>query len=358
MRLEGLAMAVLVTGGAGYIGSHMVWELLDAGEEVVVLDRLSTGFGWAVPQEAKLVVGDIGDVRLVGSIIRRHAVDAIVHFAGSIVVPESIADPLGYYDNNTCKTRALLEAAVAGKVPHIIFSSTAAVYGHSSMEAVREDHPLDPQSPYGLSKLMSEWMLRDAAAAHGFRYTALRYFNVSGADPRGRTGQSTPGATHLLKVTCETALGKRPFMEVFGTDYPTPDGSCIRDFIHVSDLAAAHRLALARLRAGGGSLVANCGYGHGYSVLELIDSVRRVNGRDFEVRVTGRRPGDLAAVIANPELVRRELGWSPNYDDLDTIVTHALAWECMLSHKNTINGTETPEPEHWPALEPKTVARS
>ena len=213
-------MAVLVTGGAGYIGSHMVWELLDAGEEVVVLDRLSTGFAWAVAPEARLVVGDVGDVALVGSLIADHSVDAIIHFAGSIVVPESVADPLGYYANNTCKTRALLEAAVQGNVANFIFSSTAAVYGPSG-EAVREDHSLEPASPYGASKLMSEWMLRDAAAAHGLRYTALRYFNVAGADPRGRTGQSTPGATHLLKVACETALGKRPFMQVYGTDYPT-----------------------------------------------------------------------------------------------------------------------------------------
>jgi UDP-glucose 4-epimerase len=350
-------MAVLVTGGAGYIGSHMVWELLDANEEVVVLDRLSTGFDWAVPQEAKLVVGDIGDDALVRSIIRRHKVDAIIHFAGSIVVPESVADPLGYYQNNTCKTRTLLEAAVAGKVKHIIFSSTAAVYGQASMEAVSENHPLDPESPYGRSKLMTEWMLRDASAAHGFTYSALRYFNVSGADPRGRTGQSTPGATHLIKVTCETALGKRPSMQVFGTDYPTPDGSCMRDFIHVSDLVAAHRLALARLRQGGANLVANCGYGHGYSVLEVIDSVRRLHGKDFEVKMAGRRPGDVAVVIANSALARRELGWSPKYDDLDQIVSDALSWERALSKKNTVYGIETPDPEHWPALEEKTQVR-
>jgi UDP-glucose 4-epimerase len=331
-------MAVLVTGGAGYIGSHMVWELLDANEEVVVLDRLSTGFDWAVPQEARLVVGDIGDGALVGSIIRDHKIDAIIHFAGSIVVPESVADPLGYYQNNTCKTRSLLEAAVAGRVAHIIFSSTAAVYGQAGAEAVSEDHSLDPESPYGRSKLMTEWMLADASAAHGFRYTALRYFNVSGADPRGRTGQSTPGATHLIKVASETALGKRASMQVFGTDYPTPDGSCVRDYIHVSDLAAAHRLALARLRAGGGNLVANCGYGHGYSVLEVIDSVRRVHGADFDVRIGGRRPGDVASVIANSALARGELGWAPRYDDLDRIVGDALAWERKLSTKNTARG--------------------
>jgi UDP-glucose 4-epimerase len=346
-------MAVLVTGGAGYIGSHMVWELLDAGEDVVVLDRLSTGFDWAVPPEAKLVVGDIAESALVRSIVRRHNIDAIIHFAGSIVVPESIADPLGYYENNTSKTRTLLEAAVAAKVPHIIFSSTAAVYGSGGMAAVREDHPLEPQSPYGVSKLMSEWMLRDASAAHGFHYTALRYFNVAGADPRGRTGQSTPGATHLLKVACETALGKRPFMQVYGTDYPTPDGTGIRDYIHVSDLVAAHRLALARLRAGGGNLVANCGYGHGASVLELIDSVRRVHGTDFDVRMAERRPGDPAAVIADSALARRELGWQPRYDDLDQIVTDALSWERILAAKNSIYGIETPEPDHRTVLEPK-----
>ncbi|TIW65354.1 MAG: UDP-glucose 4-epimerase GalE, partial [Mesorhizobium sp.] len=261
-------MTVLVTGGAGYIGSHMVWELLDAGESVVVLDRLSTGFEWAVAPEARLVVGDVADRELVGQIIRDNKVDAIIHFAGSIVVPESVADPLGYYENNTSKTRTLIETAVREGVPHFIFSSTAAVYGGAGLEPVREDAGLSPVSPYGLSKLMSEWMLRDAAKAHDIRYTALRYFNVAGADPKGRTGQSTPGATHLIKVACETALGKRPFMQVFGTDYPTPDGTCIRDYIHVSDLAAAHRLALQRLREGGTSLVANCGYSHGYSVLQ------------------------------------------------------------------------------------------
>jgi UDP-glucose 4-epimerase len=260
-----------VTGGAGYIGSHMVWELLDAGEDVVMLDRPSTGFEWAVAPEARLVVGDVGDTGLVASIMRAHQVDAVIHFAGSIVVPESVADSLACYENNTSKTRALLEAVVRENAPHFIFSSTAAVYGAAGLEPVREDAPLAPASPFSTSKLMSEWMLRDAAAAHGFRYTALRYFKVSGADPRGRTGQSTPGATHLIKVACETATGKRPWMQIFGSDYPTPDGTCIPDDIHVSDLVAAHRLALQRLRAGGGSLVANCGYSHGYSVLEVID---------------------------------------------------------------------------------------
>ncbi|WP_378944478.1 UDP-glucose 4-epimerase GalE [Mesorhizobium sp. ANAO-SY3R2] len=328
-------MAVLVTGGAGYIGSHMVWELIDAGEHVVVLDRLSTGFHWAVAPEATLIKGDIADKELVGQIIRDHGIDAIIHFAGSIIVPESVADPLGYYENNTCRTRSLIESAVRGGVAHFIFSSTAAVYGAAGIEPVREDARLAPESPYGLSKLMSEWMLRDAAAAHPLRYTALRYFNVAGADPRGRTGQSTKGATHLIKVASETALGKRASMQVFGDDYATPDGTCVRDYIHVSDLAAAHRLALARLRAGGGNLVANCGYSHGYSVLEVIESVRRVHGADFKVEMGGRRPGDAASVVANSDLARGELGWTPAHDDLDGIVRDALNWEKLLTRKNS-----------------------
>jgi UDP-glucose 4-epimerase len=328
-------MAVLVTGGAGYIGSHMVWELLDAGEEVVVLDRLSTGFDWAVAPEAKLYRGDVGDAELVSGILRDHAVDAIIHFAGSVVVPDSVADPLGYYENNTGRTRTLLETAVRAGVPHFIFSSTAAVYGSVGMEPVREDARLAPESPYGRSKLMSEWMLADAARAHPLRYTALRYFNVAGADPRGRTGQSTAGATHLIKVACETATGKRASMEVFGTDYPTPDGTCVRDYIHVSDLVAAHRLALARLRAGGNSLVANCGYSHGYSVLEVIDAVRRVSGCDLTVNTGPRRIGDAASVIADSALARRELAWVPRHDDLERIVSDALSWEAMLTRKNS-----------------------
>ncbi len=329
-------MAVLVTGGAGYIGSHMVWELLDAGEEVVVIDRLSTGFDWAVAPEAKLVVGDIADRDLVSTVMRENNVDAVIHFAGSIIVPESMADPLAYYENNTCKTRTLIETAVRQGVKNFIFSSTAAVYGGAGMEPVREDARPAPESPYGASKLMSEWMLRDAAAAHDLRYTVLRYFNVAGADPKGRTGQSTPGATHLIKVASETALGKRPFMQVFGTDYATPDGTCIRDYIHVSDLAAAHRLALQRLRAGGRSMIANCGYSHGYSVLEVIEAVRRVFGRDFDVRMGERRPGDATAVVANSDLARHELGWKPQRDDLDLIVKDALNWERALTTKNSV----------------------
>ena len=329
-------MAVLVTGGAGYIGSHMVWELLDAGEDVVVIDRLSTGFEWAVAPEAKLVVGDIGDTELTDRVIAGHGVDAIIHFAGSIVVPESVADPLGYYANNTTKTRNLLESAVRNGVGHFIFSSTAAVYGGQGSEPVREDAILSPESPYGRSKLMTEWMLADTSAAHPLTYTVLRYFNVAGADPRGRTGQSTPGATHLIKVACETALGKRGHMQVFGSDYATRDGTCVRDYIHVSDLVAAHRLALQRLRAGGGNLTANCGYGHGYSVLEVIDSVRRVHGGDFDVRKADRRLGDPAAIVANADLARSALGWKPQRDDLDSIVGDALAWEASLSRRNAV----------------------
>jgi UDP-glucose 4-epimerase len=329
-----MSMAVLVTGGAGYIGSHLVWELLDSGEEVVVLDRLSTGFEWAVAPEAELVVGDIGDSSLVKSLLREYPIDSVIHFAGSVVVPESVSAPLAYYDNNTCKTRALLEVLVEANIRHVIFSSTAAVYGGAGQVPIVEDAPTNPESPYGRSKLMTEWMLADASAAHGFTYTALRYFNVAGADPLGRTGQSTRGATHLIKVACETAAGKRPQMDIYGTDYPTSDGTCIRDYIHVSDLAVAHRLALARLRAGAGNLTANCGYGRGYSVLEVIDTVENAIARPVDVRLCGRRPGDAAAIVANADLARREFNWTPKYADLHRIVADALAWEGILSRSN------------------------
>jgi UDP-glucose 4-epimerase len=327
-------MAVLVTGGAGYIGSHLVWELLDSGEDVIVLDRLSTGFEWAVASEAKLVVGDIADSSLVKSLFRDHEIDSVMHFAGSIVVPESVAMPLAYYENNTCKTRALLETIIEANIRHVIFSSTAAVYGNQGEAPIAEDASTNPESPYGRSKLMTEWMLRDASAAHGFTYTTLRYFNVSGSDPRGRTGQSTQGATHLIKVACETATGKRPAISVFGTDYPTPDGTCIRDYIHVSDLAVAHRLALERLRRGGNNLTANCGYGRGYSVFEVIDSVKKMVGRGFEVQLCARRLGDASAVVANADLACREFDWEPKYSDLDRIVADALAWEEILARGN------------------------
>lgn len=320
-------MAVLVTGGAGYIGSHMVHALLDAGEQVVVLDDLSTGFRWAVAPQAAFVPGDVSDEALVKAIVAEHKIDAVIHFAARIVVPDSVADPLGYYLANTVKTRALLEALVAAGVPRMIFSSTAAVYGMVGSDPVGEDTPLAPVSPYGRSKLMSEWMLADTAFAFPLSYVALRYFNVAGADPQGRTGQSTAGATHLLKVACETALGKRPGLQVFGTDYPTPDGTCLRDYIHVSDLVAAHLDALRHLRGGGESGVFNCGYGRGYSVLELLEAVKRVSGVDFPVAYAPRRAGDPMAVVAKADLIRATLGWTPKLDDLDTIVRTALDWE-------------------------------
>ncbi len=329
------AMAVLVTGGAGYIGSHMVLALVDAGEEVVVLDDLSSGFARAVHPKARLVQGDVADEALVLRLIATHGVDAVIHFAARIVVPESIANPLGYYLSNTVKSRALLAAAIAAGVRRFVFSSTAAVYGMPVENPVSESAPANPISPYGASKLMTEWMLRDAAAAHGLNYVALRYFNVAGADPEGRSGQSTPNATHLIKVACETALGKRNRMEVFGTDYPTADGTCVRDYIHVSDLVAAHLDALKHLRAGGVSLTLNCGYGRGYSVLDVIDTMKRLSGKDFPVFYAPRRPGDPAAIVAGAERIRAELGWRPKFDDLSTIVTHALAWERTLESLRT-----------------------
>jgi UDP-glucose 4-epimerase len=327
-------MSVLVTGGAGYIGSHMVWRLVDSGEEVVVLDNLTTGFRWAVAPEARIVIGDVADEDLVGRLIAEHKIEAIIHFAGSIVVPESVADPLGYYLNNTVKSRALIAAAVKGGVRHFIFSSTAAVYGTPKVTPVAENAVLMPESPYGRSKLMTETMLADTAAVHDLMYVALRYFNVAGADPQGRTGQSTKGATHLIKVASETALAKRDAITVYGTDYPTADGTCVRDYIHVSDLAAAHSEALAHLRAGGNNLVANAGYGRGYSVLQVIDTVKRVSGRDFKVVIGDRRPGDPAAIVADPALIMSEFGWKPRHDNLDEIVRSALAWEESLGRRN------------------------
>jgi UDP-glucose 4-epimerase len=323
-------MTVLVTGGAGYIGSHMVHALADAGEPVVVLDNLSTGFRAALPENVPLFVGDVGDQNLAASIIDMHKVNAVIHFAGSIVVPDSLRDPLGYYRNNTVNTRALIEAAVQGGVKHFIFSSTAAVYGNPAVLPVREDAPTRPMSPYGASKLMSEIMLHDVASAHDLRYVILRYFNVAGADPNQRTGQSTPAATHLIKVAVETALGMRPKLDVYGTDYPTPDGTCIRDYIHVSDLARAHQAALAHLRRDGAAMTFNCGYGHGYSVLEVISSLERVIGRRLPVEMTGRRPGDPVSLVADTSRIRSMLDWNPQFDDLDTIVSHALAWERRL----------------------------
>lgn len=325
-------MAVLVTGGAGYIGSHMVLELLDAGEAVVVLDNLSTGFVWAVDPRATLVVGDMGDQALVETVMRQHGIDAVIHFAARIVVPDSVADPLGYYLANTVKTRAVMAACVAQGVRHMIFSSTAAVYGTPEVMPVSEEAATRPESPYGTSKLITEWMLRDAAAAHDLTYVVLRYFNVAGADPKGRTGQSTPNATHLIKVAVQTALGLREKMDVFGTDYPTPDGTCVRDYIHVTDLVRAHLSALAHLRSGGESMVANCGYGHGYSVKEVIDTVRAVTKVPFRADYAPRRPGDAAAVVADATRARTRLGWTPAHDDLTEIVEAAYAWERRLAN--------------------------
>ena len=323
-------MTILVTGGAGYIGSHMVLELLDAGEKVVVLDNLSTGFRWAVPAAAKLVVGDAGDEALLRTLLKSNGIESIIHFAGSIVVPESVSDPLVYYNNNTVKSRALIAAAVEAGVKQFIFSSTAAVYGDVKVNPVFETAALVPMSPYGTSKLMTELMLRDTAAAHDFRYVALRYFNVAGADPAGRSGQSTPRATHLIKVACETALGKRSHMDVFGTDYPTQDGTCVRDFIHVKDLARAHVSALEYLRSGAQSDIFNCGYSKGFSVLQVIEAVKRAAGRSFDVRLSARRPGDPPAIVADSAKIRSALGWVPEHDDLDRIVAQALAWESKL----------------------------
>lgn len=326
-------MTVLVTGGAGYIGSHMVLALLDKGETVVVLDNLSTGFGAVVPEGVRLVVGDFGDEALVGQLIEQHGIDAIAHFAAKIVVPDSLADPLGYYLNNTAKARSLLEAAVRGGVRHFIFSSTAAVYGDTGGEPVTEDMPLKPVSPYGRSKLMVEWMLEDVSRAHGLTYVVLRYFNVAGADPAGRAGQSTRDATHLIKVAVQTALGRRPSLSVFGTDYPTPDGTCLRDYIQVSDLAQAHLEALRYLRAGGDNLTCNCGYNRGYSVRDVVDVVKSVSGADFSVEYTSRRPGDPAAIVADNSRIRSALGWEPAHDDLREIVGQALAWERRIHNR-------------------------
>ncbi|MBI1204532.1 MAG: UDP-glucose 4-epimerase GalE [Rhodopseudomonas sp.] len=328
-------MTILVTGGAGYIGSHMVHELVDAGEPVVVLDNLSTGFRFLLPASVPFISGSTGDRELVGKIIAQHGVTAIIHFAASIVVPDSLRDPLDYYRNNTMNTCALIDTAIQGGVGQFIFSSTAAVYGNVKESPIPEDAPTAPISPYGTSKLMSEIMLHDAGRAHGLRFVVLRYFNVAGADPRGRTGQSGPVATHLIKIACEAAIGKRPKMDVYGTDYPTPDGTCIRDYVHVSDLARAHSAALGHLRRGGASATFNCGYGRGHSVFEVIDAVRRVSGRDFPVEIAGRRPGDPPELVANVDRIRKGLAWHPQFQDIDTIAAHALAWEKRLLGKRS-----------------------
>ncbi len=326
-------MSVLVTGGAGFIGGHMVLELVDRGERVVVLDDLSTGFDWAVAREAELVIGDVGDRVLLDRLMKSRKVHTVMHFAGSVVVPDSVADPLGYYLNNTVKSRELIAAAVANGVEGFVFSSTSAVYGVPEKVPVSEDMALNPMSPYGASKAMTERMLTDSATAYGLRSVALRYFNVAGADPAGRAGQSTRGATHILKVALEAATGRRDHVAVFGTDYDTPDGTGIRDYIHVNDLVRAHAAALDHLKGGGESLVLNCGYGHGYSVLELLDAVQKVSGRTLDIRARARRAGDIPVMIAAADRIKATLAWEPRYDDIETIVAHALSWEEQLQKK-------------------------
>ena len=329
-------LPVLVTGGAGYIGSHAVLALLDAGWPVVVIDNLVTGFRWAVPEGAVFAQGDIADQDLVARLIAEHRIGAIIHFAGSIVVPESVENPLKYYENNTVKSRSLIESAVRGGVKHFIFSSTAATYGIPEQVPVREEARTQPINPYGWSKLMTERMLADIAAAHSINYCALRYFNVAGADPQGRSGQSTAGATHLIKVAVEAAIGKRGHVSVYGTDYQTPDGTGIRDYIHVSDLAAAHVDALEKLIADPStSHVMNCGYSRGFSVLEVLDSVDRVTNMTIERRMEPRRAGDPDALVADNAKILATLPWRPRRADLDTIVRDALAWERKLAERHS-----------------------
>jgi UDP-glucose 4-epimerase len=320
---------ILVAGGAGYIGSHVVKQLGEAGERVVVLDNLTKGFKQAVTA-GELVVGDVGDYPLVSRLLSEHQVDTVMHFAAHTVVPESVALPLKYYGNNTCATRSLLQACIENRVKHFVFSSTAAVYGIPPDGYASEETPTNPINAYGTSKLMSEWMLRDVAAVNPIRYIALRYFNVAGADPKARIGQATPGATLLTKVACEAVVGKRSHMSVYGTDYPTPDGTGVRDYLHIEDLAAAHLNALSYLRTGGKSTTVNVGYGHGYSVREVLRMVEKVAGKPLVIREEARRAGDPAYLVARAERVRSVLGWKPQYDDLSAIVSSSLAWEQKL----------------------------
>lgn len=328
---------ILVTGGAGYIGSHVVKQLVAKGEHVIVLDNLSTGFADAV-MDADLVIGDTGDSELVSSILYKHNVDVVMHFAAHTIVPESVTDPLKYYRNNTCNTRNLLEACDAADVRHFVFSSTAAVYGTPDNPLANEDTRLAPINPYGTSKLMSEWMLRDLSATGRMSHVALRYFNVAGSDPDGQIGQSTKEATLLIKVACEAAVGKRDHVSVFGTDYPTPDGTGVRDYIHVDDLADAHIKALAYLRNGGESITLNCGYGHGYSVRDVLQAVQNVNGKALDVREEPRRPGDPPVLVARADKIRDALGWEPQHDNLEFIVKTSLDWERRLLERQSEQG--------------------
>jgi UDP-glucose 4-epimerase len=324
---------ILVTGGAGYIGSHVVRQLGETGREVVVLDNLSKGFREAVLY-GELIVGDTGDRELVRRILTEYRIDTVMHFAAATVVPESVAHPLQYYGNNTCNSRNLLECCLEREVKHFIFSSTAAVYGIPEEPYASEDTPTRPINPYGLSKLMTEWMLRDVGAASDMRFVALRYFNVAGSDPATRIGQNTPKATLLIKVACEAAVGKRKFVSIFGTDYPTPDGTGVRDYIHVEDLADAHLKALSYLEQGGESTTLNCGYGHGYSVREVLAAVERVGGVPLCIREEERRPGDPPMLIATAQRIREVLHWRPQGDDLDFIVRTSLQWERKLLARN------------------------
>jgi UDP-glucose 4-epimerase len=324
-------MAVLITGGAGYIGSHMVHALVDKRQEVVVLDDLSTGFRGLVNERAIFVEGNAGDMALVAQLIAEHKIDAIIHFAGSIVVPDSVVDPLSYYANNTVVARNLIDAAVKAGVRSFIFSSTATVYAGESPEPLSETLPTGPISPYGRSKLMTEWMLEDAGKAYDLKYVVLRYFNVAGADAKGRSGQANPRATHLIKRASQVALGRVPYLDIFGTDYPTADGTGVRDYIHVSDLVSAHELALDYLRGSGQSTVMNCGYGHGASVREVIASIERVTGQRLPVKESSRRAGDPPWLVADARKIKQVLGWTPEHDDLDEIVRTALAWERRIN---------------------------
>ncbi len=321
---------ILVTGGAGYIGSHVVRQLGELGEDVLVLDNLSTGFEAAVTS-GKLIIGDTGDGALLETIFSKHDIDTVMHFAAHTVVPESVSNPLKYYRNNTANSRTLLEYATKAGVSNVVFSSTAAVYGVPSKSRASETTPTRPINPYGTSKLMTEWMLRDLAFAGGPAYVALRYFNVAGCEPGGRIGQSTPNATLLVKVACEAAVGKRALVKIFGTDYPTPDGTGLRDYIHVEDLASAHLDALRYLREGGKSATLNCGYGHGYSVREVLDAVQRVDGKPLTIVEEARRPGDPPELVAAVGKIHKVLGWTPQYDDLDTIVRTSLEWERKIA---------------------------
>ena len=327
-------MTILITGGAGYIGSHMSWLMYDNNQDAVIIDDLSTGNINNIPRNMRLVVADIADEHTVETILRDHHISAIIHFAAKIVVPESVAFPLDYYRDNTAKTRTLIALAIKHGVKQFIFSSTAAVYGDTQDPMVTEESAKNPASPYGRSKLMVEWMLQDAAQAHGLTYAILRYFNVAGADPQGRTGQSTRNATHLIKVACEAALGRRPELLVYGTDYPTEDGSCVRDYIHVTDLVDAHYRALNYLRKGHPNTIINCGYGRGASVFDVIKAVKTVSGCDFPVRLVDKRAGDPASLVANASKLRTMLDWVPRNDNLATLVQHAFDWEKKLGQSS------------------------